>query len=401
MYSSENYYIFFEIYSTNPNSQLSNVEIFFTNNFISTIIRACPIPIPAQIIYNVENEDDDSMIYQVNKSITIFNLNSNEKHAMRIRFFYVDSYIPVIKQYFNETELETQKANDIKNETFTEFITKTYRRRRTYLIKNDAEIGLRLLLIHLQESINRLLSERKLDETELETIVQYETADSLDDFTIFNLPESIPTIESEVVDNNMTYKLKVRKPEIIRGPTNVDYQYRLRLYNLSEIEDIKDIDSLTNPALPIVDIIIERNESDSIYDIISIDGINEENTFYVALSAISNEESPQILDYDIITLKVGKYYGETYTENYTPTNVFRKPTPKKKSKWWIAIVIIGILAVLGAIVFFVCKNLNKEDDKKKIEKPKKKEEKKIEPEPQKNEILKSDGQLLQVDDPDA
>ena len=318
---------------------------------------------------------------------------------MRIRFFYVDSYIPVIKQYFNETELETQKANDIKNETFTEFITKTYRRRRTYLLKNDAEIGLRLLLIHLQESINRLLSERKLDETELETIVQYETADSLDDFTIFNLPESTPTIKSEVVDNNMIYKLKVRKPEIIRGPTNVGYEYDLKLYNSSE--DIKDIDSLTNPPSPIEDITIETERSDSKYDIITINGINEENTFYVALSAMSNEESQQILDYDLITLKAGKYYGETYTENYTPTNVFRKPTPKKKSKWWIAIVIIGILAVLGAIVFFVCKNLNKEDDKKKKEKPKKKEEKKIEPEPQKNEILQSDGQLLQADDPDA
>ena len=79
MYSSENYYIFFEIYSTNPNSQLSNVKIFFTNNFISTIIRACPIPIPDQIIYNVESEDDDSVIYSVNKSITIFNLNSHKK----------------------------------------------------------------------------------------------------------------------------------------------------------------------------------------------------------------------------------------------------------------------------------------------------------------------------------
>ena len=114
-------------------------------------------------------------------------------------------------------------------------------------------------MIHLQESINRLLSERKLDETELETIVQYETADSLDDFTIFNLPESIPTIESEVVDYNMTYKLKVRKPEIIRGPNNVDYEYELKLYDSSKIEDIKDIDSLTNPALPIVDNIIEKN----------------------------------------------------------------------------------------------------------------------------------------------
>ncbi len=136
MYSSGNYYIFFEINSTN--SELSNVEIFFTNNFIATL-RAKPIvDLPDQIIYTVENEDDDSLIYQVNKSITIFNLDSKEKHAMRIRFFYVDSYIAVIKQYFNETELETQKPNDIKNETFTEFITKTYRRRRTYLIKNDA-----------------------------------------------------------------------------------------------------------------------------------------------------------------------------------------------------------------------------------------------------------------------
>ena len=122
MYSSGNYYIFFEINSTN--SELSNVEIFFTNNFIATL-RAKPIvDLPDQIIYTVENEDDDSIIYQVYKTITIFNLNSNEKHAMRIRFFYVDSYIAVIKQYFNETELETQKPNDIKNETFTEFITK-------------------------------------------------------------------------------------------------------------------------------------------------------------------------------------------------------------------------------------------------------------------------------------
>ena len=118
------------------------------------------------------------------------------------------------------------------------------------------------------------------------------------------------------------------------------------------------------------------------------------------MSAISNEESPQILDYDIITLNP-KSDGDTDTDNYIPTNVFRKPTSQKKSKWWIAIVIIGILAVLGAIVFFVCKNLNKEDDKKKKGKPKKKEEKKIEPEPQKNEILQSDGQLLQADDPDA
>ena len=293
MYSSQNYYIFFEIYSTNPNSQLSNVEIFFTNNLISTIIYAIPIAdAEEQIIYNVENEDDDSIVYQVNKTITIFNL-SKEKHAMRIRFFYVDSYIPVIKQYFNETELETQKANDIKNETFTEFITKTYRRRRTYLLKNDAEIGLRLLLINLQKSINRLLSERKLDEIELETIVQYETADSLDDFTIFNLPESIPTIESKVDENNnMTYKLKVRKPEIIIGITNVDYKYELKLYNSSEIEDIKDIDSVTK-TLPVVEnITIETDRSDPKYDIIPIDGIIEENTFYVALSAISNEESP-------------------------------------------------------------------------------------------------------------
>ena len=254
-------------------------------------------------------------------------------------------------------------------------------------------------MIHLQKSINRLLSERKLDEIELETKVQYETADSLDDFTIFNLPESIPTIQSEG-DDNKTYKLKVRKPEIIRGPTNVDYKYELKLYNLSEIEDIKDIDSLTKTLSFVENITIERNEYDSKYDIITINGINEENTFYVALSAISNEESPQILDYDIITLKAGKYYGETYTENYTPTNVFRKPTPKKKSKWWIAIIVIGILAVLGGVAFFVYKKIkNKEVQKIKGESKEDEENKKEEP--QKNEILQSDGQLLQADDPDA
>ena len=176
----------------------------------------------------------------------------------------------------------------------------------------------------------------------------------------------------------MTYKLKVRKPEIIRGPTDVDYQYALRLYNSSEIEDIKDIDSLTKPPSVVKDITIERNEYDSKYDIITINGINGENTFYVALSAISNEESPQILDYDIITLKSGKSDGDTDTDNYIPTNVFRKPTPKKKSKWWIAIVIIGILAVLGAVAFFVYKKLKNKDIQKIKGESKKDEENKKE-----------------------
>ena len=183
----------------------------------------------------------------------------------------------------------------------------------------------------------------------------------------------------------MTYKLKVRKPEIIRGPINVDYEYELKLYNASEIVDIKDIDSLSKTLSFVENITIERNEYDSKYDIITINGINGENTFYVALSAISNEESKQILDYDSITLKAGKYYGETYTENYTPTNVFRKPTPKKKSKWWIAIVVIGILAVLGAIVFFVYKKIkNKEVQKTKGESKEDEENKKEEI--QKNEL---------------
>ena len=51
----------------------------------------------------------------------------------------------------------------------------------------------------------------------------------------------------------------------------------------------------------------------------------------------------------------------TDTENYTPTNIFRKRTSKQKSKWWIAIIIIGILADLGAVAFFVCKKLKNED----------------------------------------
>ena len=61
----------------------------------------------------------------------------------------------------------------------------------------------------------------------------------------------------------MTYKLKVRKPEIIRGPTNISYEYELKLYDSSEIEDIKDIDSLTKPPSVVEDITIERNEYDS------------------------------------------------------------------------------------------------------------------------------------------
>ena len=89
MYSSENYYIFFEIYSTN--SQLSDVEIFFKNNFISNDDAIDIRNETDQIIYNVESEDDTDTKYQVNKTITIFNLDSKEKHAMRIRFFYVDS----------------------------------------------------------------------------------------------------------------------------------------------------------------------------------------------------------------------------------------------------------------------------------------------------------------------
>jgi hypothetical protein len=31
-------------------------------------------------------------------------------------------------------------------------------------------------------------------------------------------------VQTEVVDNNIEYKLKVRKPEIISGTTNVGYE---------------------------------------------------------------------------------------------------------------------------------------------------------------------------------
>ena len=57
------------------------------------------------------------------------------------------------------------------------------------------------------------------------------------------------------------------------------------------------------------------------------------------MSAISNEESQQILDYGIITLKSGKTDGDTNNENY-PTDVLRKPTSKKKSKWWMQLSLL-------------------------------------------------------------
>ena len=108
------------------------------------------------------------------------------------------------------------------------------------------------------------------------------------------------------------------------------------------------------------------------------------------MSAISKEESEQIFDYDIITLK----------ENHTPTDVLRKPTSKKKSKWWIAILVIGILAVLGSVAFFVYKKLkNKDVQKTKGESKKDEENKKEElpktglPTPQSEKVYIRDNNL--------
>ena len=44
--------------------------------------------------------------------------------------------------------------------------------------------------------------------------------------------------------------------------------------------------------------------------------------------------------------------------------MLRKPTSKKKSKWWIAIIVIGILAILGAVAFFVYKKIKNKDVQK-------------------------------------
>jgi len=193
--------------------------------------------------------------------------------------------------------------------------------------------------------------------------VVYETKESVNNFTIFDLPYDTPIVKSVINETYLYYNITLKKPIIQSGPTNVILYYELKIYNKSNIENEDIIDSIDK--CPEEDFIFFSNDTEGDNVTFSVE-LNESN-YYIAASAISNETINQTIDYKLIILTAGKYYGDTNNNDYTSINTFNKSkTVNNKFKWWIILIILVILLIIIGVIIEINKKLKGIESNKKL-----------------------------------
>jgi cytoskeletal protein RodZ len=365
---SEDYY-YIEINNINNIENVENVEIMLTTNLVDSTLNR--IEFDDQIIIQVIEDEEENITIDPNKT-TGLELDAGDSHAMRIRFKYNKLYNNVLKQFFNTFE-KTENIKSATNDTnFTVFIIKLYRNRRTYILGYENIIGVRLFFIPLTNIINRrFLQNENTENSNTSTPIIYETADNVNKFTIFDLSVNTPIISSI---NESAYKISAKKPTIESGPQNVEFSYTIDLYNKNNIDDEDKIESPSKPEPIFSD---QRDNillDDDGYVNFTLDFTKDNHgSFYVVVAAKSNETKPQYLDYKLSILTIGKYYGDNSNNEYTSDNTFTKINKGegKKSKWWIALIVLGIIILIGLIVWLIFKKFKTNEEGAKNSKGKK------------------------------
>jgi hypothetical protein len=363
---SEDYY-YIEINNINNIENVENVEIMLTTNLVDSTLNR--IEFDDQIIIQVIEDEEENITIDQNKP-TGLALDTGDSHAMRIRFTYNKLYNNVLKQFFNTFE-KTENIESATNDTnFTVFIIKPYRNRRTYILGYENIIGVRLFFIPLTNIINRRFLQNENTENSNTTII-YETADNVNKFTIFDLSVNTPIISSI---NESAYKISVKKPTIESGPQNVEFSYTMNLYEKNKTDDEDKIESTYEKSTEFGDQKDNILLDDDGYVNFTLDFTKDNHgSFYVVVTAKSNETKPQYLDYKLSILTIGKYYGDNSNNEYTSDNTFTKVKKGegKKSKWWIALIVLGIIILIGLIVWLIFKKFKTNEEGAKNSKEKK------------------------------
>jgi hypothetical protein len=278
---------------------------------------------------------------------TGFNLNLENRKAVRISFIYLPGYT----LFFTDISAPFLEINsDFKNESTSnlqEFLS--YRNRRTYILGFDAIPILRFYFIPPSYQSKRFLQERILLDISTSTEFKYETADNINDFKIYKLDSSNLTVSEDAQDNNI-YTVTVSP--ITSTSDNINdlltkTLYTLKIYNKESVTESQiNFSKTTTPYKS-----YNATESDSskiTFQINSTQIIS--GNYYLSVTAITDDF--QIIDYDLLSYKlINKNDGGI---KYDTGDVIQEKD-KKKSKWWIALIVIGALIIIAAIIFAVKK----------------------------------------------
>jgi hypothetical protein len=273
---------------------------------------------------------------------TGFNLNLENRKAVRISFIYLPGY----KLFFTDTFLEIN--SDFKNSSnsnFQEFLS--YRNRRTYILGFDAIPILRFYFIPPSYQSKRFLQERILLDISTSTELKYETANSVDDFKIY-LNSSNLTVSEDAQNNK--YIVTVTPITSTSDDTNdllTKTLYTLKIYNKESVTESQiNFSKTTTPYKS-----YNATESDSSKITFEIKSLEiKSGNYYLSVTAITDDF--QIIDYDLLSYKlINKEDGGI---KYDTGDVIQEKD-KKKSKWWIALIVIGALIIIAAIIFAVKK----------------------------------------------
>jgi len=374
----KNNYFYIEI-----DNNISKVEIFLTTSLLN--ITNVTKTYDDQNITIIDEGEEEEIV--LNSSLTTeLELNAYDSHAMRIRFFYMNEYRNVLKQFIKSLEPDEDVGSAVNDTSFNVFIIKLYRKRRTYIIGYEKILGVRLYFIPLIQAINRRFLQSS-NSTAL-TQIKYELANDVSEFNIVDLIVKTPIVTS-VADG---YNISLRIPVIESGPAKesldtIFYNFTLYIFSNTISDDV--IDLKNGKSLSKLNFTkrsdIDETEGDYMVFFVNTSEQSEKliegNSYKIAATAQliedkSDETKKQDFDYTLTTLSIGKYYGNTSSNDYNPTNTFTKINNKRegnKSKWWIALIVLAIIILIVLIVWLVCKKLKTdENNEEEIKNPKEK-----------------------------
>ena len=304
------------------------------------------------ILYSVLIESS-TIQTKINSSKTtgfLFERGESKKTIFKINFFLPYNFN--FFYHFKDDNYITSDEEIKKTNSSLPLIKYNFRRRFIYLIESSHD----LIFYFYNSNQRRFLADST--NTLIPITLKYELLNASYIYHIKNKIILIVT-NSTTLDKNITIY-----PLVNENGTKIEkVEYSILLYNSSLSEE--KIDSLDNPQLPLLEITnykINDNNEETMSFIINKNNLNAN---FCKLTAIAIVNEDEIVNYNIYTIDmesnntdINNINNNNNNNNANPINYFVKKNNDKKSKWWIALIVIGILLII-IIIVIVCLKMKK------------------------------------------
>ncbi len=337
----------------------SNITIKFTERNYSI-----PIFINESLtFYSIkEKETKRTKIYK--NKITGFSFLSKPNYYYYKIYFFLPPYFNIFLRSFQK-ESSFIDYEEIKNDTFDIFKTRSFGKRKLHLIKlNKLNKGLRIYFYNNQKK--RFLSEE--EESSLETLIKVENGEDFSNLNIYDIESNELSIYTY---DNLTkiiscYPLIDNEKKIYPN-----IKYILKMYPSDISEDKIDVLNEEEEAIKTLEEEKINEENNNIEFIIDNEDEKIKNK-EIKILVTANFNDDEKINYKITKIDMSSNKNDSYDIYYNgpyENNILTKKK-KKKKKWWIALIVIGALIIIAGIIFAIVKfkqknnnNLDNSEDK--------------------------------------